>query len=150
MLNKGYIFHYCTNVLGLTFVLLNFEYLSEKETKNQTILTHWSVAQAGSNDEKNWWLKISLDCPLNNDVSISKYNTFACTVLHKRRVICKNYQIFSNTIYTFYTLRAIPAAWLRVFIYFEHSRTWGVCLQESQALHRVWTEQLFLMSEKTF
>ena len=108
-----------------------------------------SVAQAGSNDEKDWWLKISLDCPLNNDVSISKYNTFACTVLHKRRVICKNYQIFSNTIYTFYTLRAIPAAWLRVFIYFEHSRTWGVCLQESQALQRVWTEQLFLMSEKT-
>ena len=66
MLNKGYIFHYCTNVLGLTFVLLNFEYLSEKETKNQTILTHWSVAQAGSNDEKNWGLKISLDCPFNN------------------------------------------------------------------------------------
>ena len=30
-----------------------FEYLSENETKNETILTHWSVAQAVSNDEKN-------------------------------------------------------------------------------------------------
>ena len=29
-----------------------FEYLSEDETKNENILTHWSVAQAGSNDEK--------------------------------------------------------------------------------------------------
>ena len=40
-----------------------FEYLSEDETKNENILTHWSVAQAGSNDEKNWGSKISLDCP---------------------------------------------------------------------------------------
>ena len=30
-----------------------YEYLSENETKFETILTHWSVAQAGSNDEKN-------------------------------------------------------------------------------------------------
>ena len=29
-----------------------YEYLGENETKNQTVLTHWSVAQAGSNDEK--------------------------------------------------------------------------------------------------
>ena len=29
-----------------------FEYLSENETKNENILTHWSVAQADSNDEK--------------------------------------------------------------------------------------------------
>ena len=30
-----------------------YEYLSENKTKFETILTHWSVAQAGSNDEKN-------------------------------------------------------------------------------------------------
>ena len=40
-----------------------YEYLGENETKNQTILTHWSVAQAGSNDENNRRLKILLDCP---------------------------------------------------------------------------------------
>ena len=28
------------------------EYLSENETKNENILNHWSVAQAGSNGEK--------------------------------------------------------------------------------------------------
>ena len=27
------------------------------------MLTHWSVAKAGSNDETNWRSKISLDCP---------------------------------------------------------------------------------------
>ena len=32
--------------------MLNFEYLGENETKNETILTHWSVA--GSNDAKIW------------------------------------------------------------------------------------------------
>ena len=40
-----------------------FEYLGENETEFENILTHWSVAQAGSNDEKNWGSKISLDCP---------------------------------------------------------------------------------------
>ena len=40
-----------------------YEYLDENETKNETVLTHWSVAQAGSNDEKNWMSKIWLDCP---------------------------------------------------------------------------------------
>ena len=29
------------------------EYLSEDETKKENIVTHWSVAQAGWNDEKN-------------------------------------------------------------------------------------------------
>ena len=29
-----------------------FEYLGKNETKNETILTHWSVNQAGSNGEK--------------------------------------------------------------------------------------------------
>ena len=32
-------------------------------TKIKNILTHWSVAKAGANDEKNWRSKISLDCP---------------------------------------------------------------------------------------
>ena len=32
--------------------LETFEYLSENETRNENILTHWSVAQAGSSDEK--------------------------------------------------------------------------------------------------
>ena len=40
-----------------------YEYLGEIETKKDTILTRWSVAQASSNDEKNWGSKISLDCP---------------------------------------------------------------------------------------
>ena len=39
---------------------------SQNETKNETILTHWSVAQAASNDEKNWGSKISLDCPFKD------------------------------------------------------------------------------------
>ena len=47
---------------------LKFEYLSEILTliliKNS--LTHWSVAQAGSNDEKNWRSKISLDSPFKS------------------------------------------------------------------------------------
>ena len=45
------------------FSILKFEYLSENQTKIENILTHWSVAQAGSNGELNWRLKISLDCP---------------------------------------------------------------------------------------
>ena len=32
-------------------------------TKIENIVTHWSVVQAGSNDEKNRRPKISLDCP---------------------------------------------------------------------------------------
>ena len=42
---------------------LNYNYLGENETKFENILTHWSVDQAGSNDEKNKGSKISLDCP---------------------------------------------------------------------------------------
>ena len=34
-----------------------YKYLSENETKFEAILTHWSVAQAGLNEQ------ISLDCP---------------------------------------------------------------------------------------
>ena len=64
---KGYIFYFCTIVLGLNFFLLpgvsypgesvfstlKYEYLGENETKNENILTRWSVTQAGSNYEKN-------------------------------------------------------------------------------------------------
>ena len=40
-----------------------YKYLGENKTKNEHILTHLSVAQTGSNNENNWRLKISLDCP---------------------------------------------------------------------------------------
>ena len=32
-------------------------------TKIENILTYWSVAQAGSNDQQKWRSKISLNCP---------------------------------------------------------------------------------------
>ena len=35
-----------------------YEYLSENETIFETILTYWSVAQAGSNDEKKLEVEI--------------------------------------------------------------------------------------------
>ena len=38
---------------------------AKTKPKKENILTHWSEAQAGSNDEKSWVLKISLDCPFN-------------------------------------------------------------------------------------
>ena len=37
-------------------------------------LTHGSVAQAGSNDEKKWRSKISLDCPFNIIVKVGTFN----------------------------------------------------------------------------
>ena len=39
--------------------------LGESLTKIENILIHWSVAQVGSNEYKNWMSKISLDCPYN-------------------------------------------------------------------------------------
>ena len=36
------------------FSILRFEYLGENDTKFETILIHWPVTQAGSNDEKNY------------------------------------------------------------------------------------------------
>ena len=36
--------------------------------KNRRYFTHWSVAQAGSND--NWRSKISLDCPLRRPLTV--------------------------------------------------------------------------------
>ena len=38
--------------VGIFDTIVNFEYLRENETKFENILTHWSVAQAGSNDEE--------------------------------------------------------------------------------------------------
>ena len=43
--------------------LEKYEYLGENETKNDNMLTLWSVAQTTSNDEKYWRSKIALDCP---------------------------------------------------------------------------------------
>ena len=40
----------------------------ENWSKFKNILTRWSVAQASLNDEKNWRLKISLDCPFNDNM----------------------------------------------------------------------------------
>ena len=34
--------------------LEQYEYLGKDKTKNETILTHQSVAKTGSNDEQNW------------------------------------------------------------------------------------------------
>ena len=42
---------------GVSFFRLNFEYLGENETKNENILTYWSVAQASLNDEKKLKIK---------------------------------------------------------------------------------------------
>ena len=42
---------------GVSFFTLNFEYLGENETKNENILTYWSVAQASLNDEKKLKIK---------------------------------------------------------------------------------------------
>ena len=51
-----------------------YSYLGENKAKNEHILTHWSVAQAGSNyEEKNWGSKFSLDFPLNPSVTGSVF-----------------------------------------------------------------------------
>ena len=52
------------------FSTLKFEYLSEISTKIEFFLTHWWVTQTGSNEEKNWRSKISLDCPFKNPVLV--------------------------------------------------------------------------------
>ena len=52
-------------------------------TKIENILTHWSVDKAGSNDEKNWGSKISLDCPFK--FSSFKNTSSACPELFRRK-----------------------------------------------------------------
>ena len=70
---KGYIFFFCTIVLGLLFFYspgfftLKYEYLGENETKNENILTRWSVTQAGSNYEKNGGPKSRWTVPLSKE-----------------------------------------------------------------------------------
>ena len=60
-------------------------------TKIENVLTHWSVAQAGSNDEKKWRSKISLDCPFKK-----------VDVIHsvKKLVVHEFVLIFLNVIFT--------------------------------------------------
>ena len=38
---------------GVSFSTQKYEYLGENATEFENILTHWSEAEAGSNDEKN-------------------------------------------------------------------------------------------------
>ena len=61
------------------FFTLKFEYLSEISTKIENILTHWSVTQTGSNEEKNWRSKISLDCPFKESYNIPWSSGFPLT-----------------------------------------------------------------------
>ena len=63
---KGYIFHFCTYVLGkknvltprgmiphgVSFFATKIRITQRKLNQIEHILTHWSVAQAGSNCEK--------------------------------------------------------------------------------------------------
>ena len=50
--------------------LEKLQYLGEKETKFENMSTHYSVAKADSNYEKNG-SKISLDCPFKKDTEKS-------------------------------------------------------------------------------
>ena len=52
---------------GVSFSILKFDSL---DTKFENILTHWSVAQAGSSDEKNRGRKSRWTVPLS--VSIKR------------------------------------------------------------------------------
>ena len=55
-----------------------YEYLGENETKIENVLTCWSVAQIGSNDDTKWGSKISLDYPFNKwDFGQGPFNNLA-------------------------------------------------------------------------
>ena len=58
------------------FSILKFEYLSEIETEFENTLACLSGAQMGSNDEKNWGSKISLDCPFKRRVYYFKVRSW--------------------------------------------------------------------------
>ena len=51
------------------FSTLKFEYLSEISTKIENILTHWSVTQTGSNEEKNGGRKSCWTVPLKRQLT---------------------------------------------------------------------------------
>ena len=66
------------------FSTLKYKYLSENKTKNENILTRWSVTQAGSNyeEEKNegpksrWTVPLSYCClEIENWCILHKMNT---------------------------------------------------------------------------
>ena len=48
---------YDTSQAESVFFIINLKYLGENETKFEKSLTHWSVEQAGSNDEKKLGVK---------------------------------------------------------------------------------------------
>ena len=56
-------------------MILNFEYLGENETKFKNILTHWSVAQANSNEEKTRGQKSRWTVPLKQFTHLKKKGT---------------------------------------------------------------------------
>ena len=73
---------------GVSFLTLKSEQLSEILTKIQNILNHWSVAQAGSYEEKNWRSKILLDCPcaLKGTGTKRKHFIKFVQLYHRRRL----------------------------------------------------------------
>ena len=58
------------------------------ETIKENILTHWSVAQAGSHDEKNWRSKILLDCPFERIQCFSLPGEHVLCALYYTSVLC--------------------------------------------------------------
>ena len=72
-----------------------YEYLGENETKNQTVLTHWSVAQAGSNDEKNRGRKSHWTVPLTKSVghTCTLYNDCAIYKSVRGLNVCVQYML---------------------------------------------------------
>ena len=69
--------------------IFEFEYLGENETEFENILTHWSVAQAGSNDDKNWGSKISLDCPFKPAQAFANMYEFYIAVWPGKGATCQ-------------------------------------------------------------
>ena len=84
---------------------LNLWYSSfgDAVTQIENILTYWSVAQAGSNDQQKWRSKISLNCPFNRlNVTKCKANVQLWRV-HKTTVV-----------YYFYTFNRFLTCRLRL------------------------------------
>ena len=76
-----------------------FEYLSRDETKNENILSHCSVAQAGSNDEKIWGRKSRWTVPLSMPESNGLQYTVSSTVTRIKGAVSRNLSVlFSKLI----------------------------------------------------
>ena len=71
---------------GVSFLNLKIDSFSENLTKIENILTQWSVAQAGSNYEKNLRSKISLYCPFKGN--------------YKTIILCKSRKTLCSGQYT--------------------------------------------------